>query len=347
VLFDGQNRPIDYRFLEVNPAFEAQTGLHDAQGKRMKELAPDHEAHWFELYGQVALTGEPAHFTNQAKALNRWYDVRAYRVGDPASHKVAIIFSDITERQKAMENLRQAAAELARSNRELEQFAYVASHDLQEPLRGVIGFANLLKERYQGKLDARANEYIGFAVEGATRMNALILDLLSYSRVGAKGQTLAPTDLEAPLFRALANLKVSIEESGAEVTRDELPTVAVDPGQITQLFQNLIGNAIKFHGDRKPVIHVGAEKKDGQWQIAVRDNGIGLDMKHQERIFQIFQRLHARDAYPGTGIGLAICKKIVEGHGGRIWVESQPGQGTTFYFTLSEGKGGGGRKIIY
>jgi PAS domain S-box-containing protein len=247
---------------------------------------------------------------------------------------LALPVMDLVAIKQSEEVARQAAAELARSNKELEQFGYVASHDLQEPLRMVTGFVTLLQQRYQGRLDANADEYIGFAVEGVTRMQALITDLLAYSRVGDKVKALAPADLGAALVRALANLKTSIEEVGAVIMGDELPTVSGNPGQLTQLFQNLIGNAIKFRGERKPEIHVGAERKDGEWLFAVRDNGIGLDMKHKDRIFQVFQRLHTREAYPGTGIGLAICKKIVERHGGRIWVESQPGQGSTFYFTM-------------
>ena len=192
----------------------------------------------------------------------------------------------------------------------------------------------------KGRLDANADEFIAYAVDGANRMQRLINDLLAYSRVGTRGKEFEPTDCTAVFDQALANLKVAIEESGAVVTRDPLPTVMADKLQIGQLFQNLIGNAIKYHGDEPPRVHVSAEQKGNEWVFSVRDNGIGIDPQYAERIFVIFQRLHTREEYPGTGIGLAICKKIVERHGGRIWVESQLGSGATFYFTIPMGNNG-------
>jgi hypothetical protein len=194
----------------------------------------------------------------------------------------------------------------------------------------------LLRQRYQGELDARADEFITHAVEGAARMQALINDLLAFSRVGPRGQPLQPTDASAILASVLANLTVAIRESHAVVTSDTLPTVMAAPTQITQLFQNLIGNGIKFRSERPPEIHVGAERSADEWVFSVRDNGIGIERQYFERIFGVFQRLHTRREYPGTGIGLAICKKIVERHGGRIWVESEPGQGSTFLFTIPD-----------
>lgn len=244
------------------------------------------------------------------------------------------IMLDVTERKLAEERLAEQARELARSNSELQEFAYVASHDLQEPLRAVAGCVEIIRRRYQGKLDARADEVITHAVEGATRMQNLINDLLAYSRIGSRDHRLEPTDCQAILDAVLANLEVPISESGAVVTRDELPTIYADPGQLIQLFQNLISNAIKFRSDRKPEIHVSAKKQNREWIFAVSDNGIGIAPDYFERIFRIFQRLHARNEYPGTGIGLAICKRVVERHGGRIWVESEPGHGTIFYFTF-------------
>ena len=239
--------------------------------------------------------------------------------------------------------LARQAQELTRSNVELEQFAYVASHDLQEPLRMVKSYLQLLERRYQDKLDSDANEFIAFAVDGATRMGMLINDLLKYSRVGTQGKPFEPTACPIVLEQVLNNLKVAIKESEAVVTWTDLPTVMADEVQLIQVLQNLIGNALKFRQpDVRPEIHVGVERKDGEWVFSVQDNGIGIDPQYFRRLFMIFKRLHARDEYPGTGIGLAICKKIVERHGGRIWIESDgvPGQGATFYFTLPERRNG-------
>ena len=251
---------------------------------------------------------------------------------------VLAIFVDVTERKRAEEALRRAAVELARSNEDLEQFARVASHDLQEPLRMVSGFLKLLRERYEPQLDAKAKEYIGYSVEGATRMSQLIADLLAYSRVDRRGQALRPTDAGKALAGAIANLRGSIKEAGATVTFDDLPIVRGDASQLTQLFQNLVGNAIKFrHADRPCQVHISARLEEGKWIFAARDNGIGIVKEAFDRVFVIFQRLHTREKYAGTGIGLAICKKIVERHGGKIWLQSQVGEGSTFYFTLPEG----------
>jgi PAS domain S-box-containing protein len=243
--------------------------------------------------------------------------------------------TDITERKRGQAVLRAAYDELARSNSELQQFAYVASHDLQEPLRMIGSYTQLLERRYGDKLDADAREFMDFIVDGATRMKQLIEDLLAYSRVGTRGKELRPVPVQGALDRALVNLRATIESADAQITHDALPEVNADDTQLTQLLQNLIGNAIKFRKAGEPVrIHVGVQDAGDSWRFSVSDNGIGIEGQYFERIFMVFQRLHTRDEYPGTGIGLAICKKVVDRHHGRIWVESAPGKGSTFHFTL-------------
>ncbi len=248
--------------------------------------------------------------------------------------------NDITERKRAERALLDRSEELARSNAELEQFAYAASHDLQEPLRMVASYVELLARRYKGRLDNDADEFINFAVDGARRMKRLINDLLTYSRAG-RGRALEPVRLDEAVQHALTNLALNIEETGAMVTCDAMPTVSGDESQLTELVQNLVANAIKFCGENPPAVHISAARKGSSWLISVRDNGIGISSEYAERIFVMFQRLHGPSDYPGTGIGLAICKRIVERHGGKIWMESLPGQGTTFYFTLPARAGDG------
>ena len=243
---------------------------------------------------------------------------------------------EITHRKVAEETLLRTAEDLKRSNLDLEQFGYVASHDLQEPLRAVAGYVRLLEHRFPEKLDAKLREYIAGAADGATRMEGLITDLLTFSRLSTGGRRFVPVELGAPLNAALRNMQFSIRAAKAAVTSDPMPTLPVDESQMVQLFQNLIANALKFRSERPLEIHIGSRSEEGRWVFWVRDNGIGIEAQYFERIFQVFQRLHTRNKYPGTGIGLAICKKIVERHGGKIWVESQPGQGSTFYFSLPQ-----------
>lgn len=242
---------------------------------------------------------------------------------------------DITERKKADSLLREKVLELQRSNEDLQQFAYVCSHDLQEPLRVISNFTQLLAKRYSGKvLDEEAHEFIDFTLDATKRMHQLINDLLLYSRVETKGQGFEDVDGNLIVRSALSNLSLAIQESNAEITYQDLPMLRCDSIQLVQLFQNLIGNAIKFRSDRVPMVEIISEPQRDMCKITVRDNGIGFDSKYSDRIFVIFQRLHGRETYPGSGIGLAVCKKIVERHNGRLWVDSSPGKGSSFHFTL-------------
>jgi len=241
---------------------------------------------------------------------------------------------DLSERKRAAEQLAEKAGDLERSNRELEQFARVASHDLQEPLRMVAGYTQLLARRYRGRLDDEADEFIGYAVDGVTRMQELINGLLSYSRVQSGARTFEPVPVSKAVDWACANLELTIADAEAKVTQDDLPIVLGDPTQLRQLFQNLLSNAIKFRGAHRPEIHLRAERQAGRWLLSVRDNGIGIDPAQRERVFEVFQRLHSHEEYEGTGIGLAVCQRIVERHGGEIWFEPAPDGGSIFFFTL-------------
>ncbi len=246
----------------------------------------------------------------------------------------ATIAQNITARKRAERDLVKQAHRLEASNRELEQFAYVASHDLQEPLRKVSSFCQLLAQEYQGRLDGEADQYIGYVVDGAHRMQQLIDDLLSYSRIGRTGEEMTDVDCNEVMRRVRLDLAAAIEEIGAQVVTGDLPTVRGELPRLVQLFENLVGNALKFRGREPPRVEVSAARGDGEWQFCVADNGIGIEPQYADRIFAVFQRLHSRDEYPGTGIGLAICKKIVETHGGKIWLSSQPGQGARFCWTI-------------
>jgi PAS domain S-box-containing protein len=253
--------------------------------------------------------------------------------GSAVAHMTGII-EDTTERKLAEVRLKRLLLELERSNKELELFAYVASHDLQEPLRMVSSYTQLLERRYSDKLDQDARDFIGYAVDGASRMQRLINDLLELSRVSTRGKPLERTDVGEILNDVRANLTVAIGEAGALITSDPLPIVPADPGQLGQLLQNLVGNGIKFRNGARPIVHVSAVEAEHHWEFSVRDNGIGIEQQYFERIFLLFQRLHDKGEYSGTGIGLALCKRIVERHGGRIWLESSPDKGSTFFFTI-------------
>ena len=334
------------RFVRVNPAYARLFGdaPQELLGKRPADLtAPEDHA----VLAQARLDRKQGKTTTYESRLIRKDGSYAHvlitgapRLKDGRYAGTIAAIADITERKQAEEALRKAHDDLARSNTDLERFAYVASHDLQEPLRMVASFVQLLGERYRGQLDADADEFIGFAVDGAKRMQTLINDLLEYSRVGTRGEPLQPTDANIALDDALWNLDLAITDAGATITHDPLPTVIADPTQLAQLFQNLVSNAIKFHGTEPPVVHVSAQETfevsetSKVWRFSIRDNGIGIAPADHDRIFGIFQRLHSREEYAGTGIGLAVYQRIVERLDVRIWVESQVGQGTTFFFTL-------------
>jgi PAS domain S-box-containing protein len=327
--------------LSANSTFAQRLDLpvDDLPGRNLYDLIDVETGAAMRRYTREVLrSGVPTRFTDQRGS--RIIDNLVYPVYDSDGQVsgLAVMGFDITERKEAEEALAQKAQELARSNAELEQFAYVASHDLQEPLRMVSSFTQLLSERYHGRLDEKADQYINFAVEGATYMQSLIDDMLSYSRVTSRAKPFQPTDCNLVLQRVLANLRVAIAESQAEIKAGPLPRLMADESQLAQLLLNLIGNGIKFHGQQPPLIEISAELQEREWVFRVKDNGIGIDPRYFERIFVIFQRLHSkRSAYPGTGIGLAICKKVVERHGGRIWVESTPGAGAAFFFSLPAG----------
>lgn len=272
--------------------------------------------------------------TGELHILSRAFDEMAETLGKRTAERERAQAGLRALNEQLEQRVGRRTAQLQRSNEDLEQFAYVASHDLQEPLRMVARYVALLRDRYQAHADPKTREFIDFALDGAARMQELIQALLAYSRLDTQGQPFAPTDCNQVLDRALLNLKVALEENRAVVTRTPLPKVMADRVQLGQLFQNLVGNALKFRGEQTPEIAVAAVREGEQWQFSVQDNGIGIDPEHFQQIFVLFQRLHSRAQYPGTGIGLALCKKIVERHGGRIWVESQPGRGSTFRFTL-------------
>ncbi|MBN2323372.1 MAG: PAS domain S-box protein [Spirochaetes bacterium] len=334
--------------LGYGPKQTTHMPIHDLHPKN--ELAEILKQYERQSQGELTISKNIPLKRRNGKTV--YVDINAGRIELHDESYLLGIYRDVTERRrleeeltKLNESLEQRVCErtrdLERSNRELEQFAYVASHDLQEPLRMVSSYVQLLEKRYKEKLDDDAREFIDFAVDGATSMQDLIQDLLSYSRVGTKGKPFAPVDMERALSVALSNLKVMLEDTSAEVTNDTLPTVQADYNQMVQILQNLVGNAIKFRGESSPKVHVSSREEGGAWIFSVSDNGIGIEKEYLDRIFVIFQRLHTRDEYKGTGIGLSVCKKIADRHGGHIWVESVPKKGSTFYFSIPGHAGGG------
>ena len=289
-----------------------------------------HKAREYAAARQAELERETGRRVRAEEELRGARDELELRIRERTAELSSAVEAEETEKKA----LAHKSEELERSNAELQQFAYAASHDLQEPLRMVANFTQLLAERYSSRLDDDGREFIAFAVGGAVRMQALIQDLLAYSRVGARARSFEPVDCNEAFGRAESNLYASIGESAALVSHDELPVIQADATQMVQVFQNLVGNGIKFKGADPPRVHVSAVRKGGDWVFSVRDNGIGIEPRYAERIFVIFQRLHRPEDYPGNGIGLALCRKIVERHGGEIWLESQPGQGSTFFFSI-------------
>ncbi|MFH1532082.1 MAG: ATP-binding protein [Pseudomonadota bacterium] len=338
MIFDADGTPCDYVFLEVNEAFEEFTGLKGADiiGRQVTEVIPgirDADPDLISFYGEVTLSGVPKSMEFYFSPLERWYEARAFR---PRKDHFTVLFTNVTERYEARRKIEVYARELERSNRDLEQFAYSASHDLQEPLRMITSFLNLLQQHLGGSLDDKGTEYLAYAADGARRLKAMINDLLLFSRVGIEGRPLEPLALDAAVTQAMGVLSERIAEYGASVVvAPDLPKVLGDEGQLVQLLQNLLGNALKFQRPGvAPEIHVSASREGEEWVITVADNGIGIDPRYFGRIFEVFQRLHGRRVYDGSGIGLAICRRIVERHAGRIWVESEEGQGAMFRFTL-------------
>ena len=392
VLFNSDNSPVDYRFLEINQAFEAQTGLQNAQGKLMRDLAPDNETHWFEIYGKVALTGEAARFENEAKELNRWYEVYAYRVGRPEDRQVGIIFNDITSRRKAEEVLRDSHAalevrvrertqelkyltatlehrvvertaelqaanetlrasrvaalnlmedtvaarnELQSANKELESFIYSVSHDLRAPLRAIAGFSGIVASSCSDRLNEKERNYLERILDGTARMSQLIEDLLDLSRISQTEIVRKEIDLGAIASAIMAGLHDT--ETGRQVeTNIKSRILALADARMMEVaLSNLLGNAWKFTSKTETaVIEFGTIEQDGKTIYFVRDNGAGFDPAYKDKMFLPFHRLHTRDEFEGTGIGLAIVERIVHRHGGRIWAEGEPGKGAAIYFSL-------------
>ena len=314
----------------------------DIVGKYLWDVYKDAtELNFYSQYHKAVNEQVTVSFEEYYPSVSKWFDVSAY----PSTDGLSVFFKDVTARKKSEEKLKelnrtlkQQAKELAASNAELEQFAFVASHDLQEPLRMVTSFLSQLEKKYADDLDEKAKKYIWFATDGAKRMRQIILDLLNYSRIGRREIDKKAVDLNDVMDAVVLDYRKAIEEKKAVVEWDSLPVISADQPSVMSLLSNLISNALKYHSeDTHPEIMVRARETEDEWTVSVSDNGIGINPEYSEKIFNIFQRLHSNDEYSGTGIGLAVCRKIVENHGGTIWMESEEGQGSTFYFTIPKG----------
>jgi PAS domain S-box-containing protein len=326
------------RMQDLNPAWEQTLGypVDELKGRLLTSLVhQDDLAMTRSALKRIASEGSVRFESRWRHKKGNYCWLAWVIVTSIQDHLLYAAARDITERRLVEERMRQQTEELKRSNRELEEFAYVASHDLQEPLQMVSNHIQLLSRRYQGRLDQDADEFIDFALEGTDRLKSLISDLLEYSKVGTTDREYVPVEMEGVYAKVMETFQPIIDDCKGMITHDPLPVVLGDREQMGLLLYNLIDNSIKFHGNEPPRIHVGARQMSERWLLFVRDNGIGIDPQYTERVFVIFQRLHSRDDYPGTGIGLAICRKIIERHGGHIWVDSEPGKGATFYFTLA------------
>jgi signal transduction histidine kinase/HAMP domain-containing protein len=341
MILNDQGEAIDFRYVLVNPAFEKQSGLTNVQGRRILEMFPDFEHSWFEFFGRVARTGEPIRFQNFSPLVQRWFDVYAFRYGDPARHQVALLFTNITERKQREAEIRQLnaaleqrAAELEAANRELEAFSYSVSHDLRAPLRHIDGFTNLLQKHSAAALDDQGRRFLTTISESARRMGRLIDDLLSFSRMGRA--QLQPADVDQDALVATV-IREGRYPAGVDWRITSLPRVQGDPAMLRQVWINLIDNAVKYSSKvAQPCVEIGRRHdpvRDEEVSF-VRDNGAGFDMRYAAKLFGVFQRLHGANEFEGTGIGLANVHRIITRHGGRIWAEGEPGRGATFSFSL-------------
>ncbi|MEW6600649.1 MAG: PAS domain S-box protein [Nitrospirota bacterium] len=336
----------DARWIQVNRKFSDILGysIDELTGMTFRDITHPDDLKAGESWRHQLLRGDVDHFAEVKRYIHKdghivWCMLTLSIQRDDYGNfeNFIAIIEDISQKKKTEEALQETLKEVERSNKELQQFAYIVSHDLKEPLRMIISYAQIIGKRYKDKLDKNADEFIEYMIEGTTRMDALLDDLLAYSRVGKNAASFQDVDLTLALKKAISNLKRIIGKSSVEITSEDLPTVTADEVQMIQLFQNLITNAIKFHGNEAPRINISADRANNEWTVRLSDNGIGIDHEHLERIFLMFKRLHPRGKYPGTGVGLSICKKIVERHGGSIWAESSgPGTGTRFCFTIKD-----------